>query len=280
MAARGGRRRRKVDESEHADERWLLTYADMITLLMALFMVLFAMADVDSRKFEGLRDSLSNAFAPTLLPGGDSIAVHGGPAAVAPPVPAGVPGATNTAAQTENEELQRLKQRVDEYAREHGLDSKIAARVERRGLVITILTDKLLFDSGGAALRPEGTDLLRGIGPLLRHEDKHRVIVEGYTDTDPIRGSMYPSNWELSTARSSTVVRALMQAQVRPTRLTASGRADLDPIASNATAAGRSRNRRVQIVLPRQDASPTSDAAAPKVGFTAPAFAPQELSTP
>ena len=92
----------------------------------------------------------------------------------------------------------------------------------------------------------------------------------------PIRSSTYPSNWELSTARASTVVRTLMSVQVAATRLTAAGRADLDPVATNATDAGRSRNRRVQIVLPRRSSSPTADAAAPQIGPSEPQIGPQE----
>jgi len=282
MARHGGRRRRGGGhESEHPDERWLVSYADMVTLLMALFIVLFAIANVNTSKYEALKTSLSDAFSGKVLPGNDSI-VDGAPsAALTKVLPAGA-GTTNAgteaeqAAAKENEELQRLKERVDAYARKRGLTDKLQTRVERRGLVITILTDKLLFDSGQAALRPEGATLIDSIGGLLRQEAHHQVVVEGYTDTVPIRSERYPSNWELSTARASTVVRELMAARVAPARLTASGRADLDPVASNGTEAGRSRNRRVQIVLPRRDSSPTADAAAPQIGPSEPQIGPQE----
>jgi chemotaxis protein MotB len=116
---------------------------------------------------------------------------------------------------------------------------------------VTVLTDKLLFDSGQAALQPQGVNLMTSIGAMLRTEAGHNVIVEGYTDDVPISGSTYPTNWELSTARASTVVRTFLEANVSPERLTAAGRAYLDPVASNRTAAGREANRRVQIVIPR-----------------------------
>jgi chemotaxis protein MotB len=279
MARRG--KRRGGHESDHPDERWLVSYADMVTLLMALFIVMFSMANVNTSKYDALKESLAGAFSPSLLPGGTSVASDGGPAAVNPAVaPASADAAGKTAAERETESLRQLKERVDAYAREHGLSTKIAARIERRGLVITVLTDKLLFDSGHAALRSEGGALLQGIGGLLRKESEHRVVVEGYTDPMPISSAQFPSNWELSTARASTVVRALMAAKVAPQRLTAAGRAHLDPIASNATAEGRSRNRRVQIVLPRQESSPTSDAAEPTVGFDEPEIGPQESTHP
>ncbi|UGS33720.1 flagellar motor protein MotB [Capillimicrobium parvum] len=282
MAGHGGRRKRADHESEHPDERWLVSYADMVTLLMALFIVMFAMANVNTSKYSALKDSLSEAFSGKVLPGSDSI-IDGAPsAAITKVLPAGS-GTSNAsspeaerAAAEENADLQQLKRRVDAEARRRGLTDKLQTRVERRGLVITILTDKLLFDSGQAALRPDGATLLRSIGGVLRQEDSHQVVVEGYTDTVPIRSSTYPSNWELSTARASTVVRALMSAEVAATRLTAAGRADLDPVASNATDAGRSRNRRVQIVLPRRASSPTADAAAPQIGPSEPQIGPQE----
>jgi chemotaxis protein MotB len=277
--ARSSRRRRVGHETARADERWLLTYSDMITLLMALFIVMFSMANVNTSKFHELKTSLSEAFSGQLLPGGTSIAEDGGAASLANPLPelAATPASSQAAdAERENEELRRLKQRVDAYASAHGISAQLDARIERRGLVITILTDRLLFDSGQAAIRPPGARLVGSIGGLLRKESKHQVTVEGYTDTVPIAGSTYPTNWELSTARASTVVRTLMGAGVQAQRLTASGRAHLDPVASNASAGGRARNRRVQIVLPRRSSSPTSDAAAPDLGPTEPTIGPQE----
>lgn len=270
-----GRRKKGGHEAEHPDERWLVSYADMVTLLMALFIVMFAMANVNTSKYEALKESLSGAVSNALAPSGDGLA-EAGKGIVGAPVPGTGTATGKTAAQTEDDDLRRLKERVDAYAAEKGLSDKIAARVERRGLVITVLTDKLLFDSGQAMVRPEGGVLLRAVGDILRKENDHRVVVEGYTDTVPISSAAFPSNWELSTARSSAVVRTLMAAHVAPQRLTAAGRAHLDPIAPNATDAGRSRNRRVQIVLPRQEASPMSAAAEPDVSFPEPEIGPQE----
>ncbi len=102
------------------------------------------------------------------------------------------------------------------------------------------------------------------------------MVVEGHTDTVPISGSQYPTNWELSTARASTVVRVLASDGVNSQRLTAAGRAYLDPVAGNDTAAGRSRNRRVQIVLPRQAAAPTSTDAEPQIGPSDPQIGPED----
>jgi chemotaxis protein MotB len=232
---------------------------------MALFIIMFSIASVNTAKFSELKVSLKDAFSGKVLPGGKSIANGSDSAAVASPLPA-LSATSHAAAQREDDDLARLKQRIEAYARQQGLSSQLDANIERRGLVITILTDKLLFDSGQATLHPQGARLIASIGELLRREDTHNVTVEGYTDTVPSHGSAYPTNWELSTARASTVVRTLLDARVAPQRLTASGRAYLDPVASNATAAGRERNRRVQIVLPRRSGVAAGEPAAPPLG--------------
>lgn len=256
----GGRRRKKHHEAAHVDERWLLTYSDLITLLMALFVIFFAMSSTDAAKYKDLKNSLSTAFSGKVLDGGSSVLNTGSGNAAVSPLEAfqAKEKAATAAAKSEEENLTSLKQRVDTYARAHGLEAKIEAHVERRGLIVTVLTDKLLFDSGQATLQPQGADLMTSIGAMLRTEAGHDVIVEGYTDDVPISGSTYPTNWELSTARASTVVRTFLGANVSPERLTAAGRAYLDPVASNRTAAGREANRRVQIVIPRNAPTTTT----------------------
>jgi chemotaxis protein MotB len=257
----GGRRRKKHHEAAHADERWLLTYSDLITLLMALFVIFFAMSSTDAGKYKQLKNSLSTAFSGKVLDGGSSVLNAGaGTAAVSPMSEfQQKQKAAAAAAKSETENLNALKRRVDAYAKQHNLEAKIDAHVEKRGLVVTVLTDKLLFDSGSATLQPQGEELMTSIGQMLRSESDHDVIVEGYTDNVPTSGTTYPTNWELSTARASTVVRSFLRAKVAPQRMTASGRAYLDPVASNITASGREANRRVQIVIPRNAvAAPTT----------------------
>ncbi len=249
----GGRRRAGAAHEEHADERWLLTYADMITLLMALFMVLFSMSVVNKSKLASLQASLHNAFSPHVIPGGEAIKRTGGDAQTKQLKPETQTNPSRADAKAEEDrQLRRLKSEVDARAQRLGMSDKVQTHVTRRGLVIDILTDNLLFDSGQARVKPAGMDLLERLAPLLRHQRAHQVDVEGHTDSQPIHGSVYPSNWELSTARASAVVRALIAMQMAPGRLTATGRAYLDPSASNASAQGRARNRRVEIVLPRR----------------------------
>ena len=252
------RRRRKPEEEHENDERWLLTYADMITLLMALFMVLFSISSVNKSKFEQLQRSLKDAFSGRVLPGGESIKEAGGESTstkvMSPPISLAPPVTATNRAQSRAQEarsFEELKKRIDRYARQHGISGQVSTRVTPDGLHIRLLTDKLLFDSGSATPKPASRSVLGKLGAVLGQEGRHPVVVEGHTDPVPVQSAQFPTNWELSTARASAVVRALA-AHVSYRRMTASGRAYLDPITSNDTQAGRGLNRRVEILLPRQ----------------------------
>jgi chemotaxis protein MotB len=267
MAASRRRRHAHAEEEHENDERWLLTYADMITLLMALFMVLFSISSVNISKFVSLQHSLQDAFSGRILPGGRALEESGGstvsPQVAATPA-ASTPAATNEGAgrkaadaaakaqaKAEEEDFKALKQRVDQYAVGHGLQSKVTTLITKDGLVIRLLTDKLLFASGDATVQPAGRGLLAKIGGMLRAESQHAIRVRGFTDSVPIHTAAFPSNWELSAGRAASVVRAFAGAGVAPRRMEAAGRAALDPLNANATAEGRARNRRVEVLLPR-----------------------------
>jgi chemotaxis protein MotB len=269
---RGGSRRRHSGGEAESEDRWLLTYADMITLLMALFMVLFSITSVNKSKLEILSKTLQEAFSGKVLPGGESIRSTGAdPKAVSAPTPSpAIPAITtlvNDAASTstavaktkEQENFRRLKQQIDSYSAQKGIQAQVQTVIAQRGLVIRLLTDRVLFDSGQADLKPEATPVLTKVAAILAREKAHQVMVEGHTDPVPIHGSLFPTNWELSTARASRVVRFLIGGGVARRRLSAAGYASLHPIASNATTAGRSRNRRVEIVLLRSGASQTAN---------------------
>ena len=294
MAGGRGRRGRGAHAEHENDERWLLTYADMITLLMALFMVLFSISSVNISKYQTLQQSLKAAFSGSILPGGRSIIQSGSQSTTAhTPATAEIPSlvplnpvaaskanpsiasskasaaslnskqleaALNSmsAALKEQASLAALKQKLDAYAKAHGLNNEVQTVIDRRGLVVRVLTDQLLFASGQATLQPAGFPLLNEVAQLLNVDKSHPITVEGHTDNVPISSSQYPSNWELSTDRATTVVRYLIAKGVNRGRLGAVGYADLHPIAGNATAAGRARNRRVEIVLQRINPVPPS----------------------
>jgi chemotaxis protein MotB len=306
MAGHGKSKRRGGAVEVENEERWLLTYADMLTLLFALFMVLFSISSVNISKYQVLQQSLKAAFSGSILPGGrailqsgsESTAEHTPATAAVPSIVPLVPtptsrssssiGAANTpaaqaakaakavaakpmttaqlqaalnsmsASVAEQDSFVALQKKLNAYAKAHGFSDKVQTVIQRRGLVVRVLTDKLLFDSGQATLQPQGEPLLEEVGQLLNVDQSHPITVEGHTDDVPIATAEFPSNWELSTARATTVVRFLIAHAVSAGRLGAVGYADLHPIASNATASGRALNRRVDIVLMRLNPVPPS----------------------
>jgi chemotaxis protein MotB len=295
MATHGKRGRRGGAVEHENEERWLLTYADMLTLLFALFMVLFSISSVNISKYQVLQQSLKAAFSGSILPGGRAILSSGSESTSAhTPATAEVPsivplvptptsrsssstGSANTAAAkpmtsaqlqaalssmsasiAEQQNFAQLKAKLDAYAKAHGFGNKVQSVIERRGLVVRVLTDNLLFVSGSATLQPGADQLLAEVAQLLNLDPTHPITVEGHTDNQPIATAQFPSNWELSTARATNVVRFLIGRGVNRYRLGAVGYADLHPIASNATAAGRAQNRRVEIVLMRLNPVPPS----------------------
>ncbi len=271
MAARGKKKREA--HADHPDDRWLLTYADMITLLMALFIVMFAISSVNTSKFEALSKSLQEA-AGGPIKGGEAVLETGGnpkgheEPKVQPPVPAIQPliqqefdkeqKKRDGGQDNEEEQFKRTKRELDEFAAQNGLKSKLEIEITRRGLVIRLLTDNVLFDSGEAKMKPRALPLLGKIAQLLQVDTEHPINVEGHTDNVPIHSSQFPTNWELSTARAASVTRFLISKGGPAKRMGAVGYAQLHPIASNGSANGRSRNRRVEIVLLRvnNNASP------------------------
>jgi chemotaxis protein MotB len=263
MAATRRRKRKAEEPEQHADERWLLTYADMITLLMALFIVMFAMSSVNETKFESLQKSLTEAFSGKIL-GGESIQETGGSVRSETPNPASAQQTlaplsvrNSPAAEVEQEDFRKLKARLDVLIKQEGLEGRVESTIEKRGLAVRVLTDGLLFESGSADIRRPALPTLRKLARVLSTDKSHPFRVEGHTDNVPIVGR-YPSNWELSTARSSAVVRSFTgMGKIPGARFEAVGRADLEPLSSNATEAGRAKNRRVEIILPRKHAEPS-----------------------
>jgi chemotaxis protein MotB len=268
MAARARRRPGGGGGHDGPDERWLLTYSDMITLLMALFIVMWSMSTVNISRFAALKASLREAFNGKLAEGGASIQ-NGAPGLlpeqsniVAPPETKPIafqpvkalPDPMESGEQQDLENLLRLKRELDAYAAASGLKAKVRSDIDERGLVVRVLTDDLLFDSGEAVLRDVALPVLTRIATLLRDASRvpNPVRVEGNTDDRPISTSRFRSNWELSTARATAVLQVLLQRGLDPRRASVAGYADQHPIASNATARGRSLNRRVELVVIRR----------------------------
>ncbi|MEV4421602.1 flagellar motor protein MotB [Patulibacter sp. NPDC049589] len=270
-----GRRSRRGGGGHGAanHERWLLTWADLLTLLLALFIVMYAASVVDQRKAADITKSLQEAFAGKVLKGGGSIrdestadkaqAPVAAVSAIAPLTPKVAEAQqlapsrrAAAAARVEEQELTALKRRLDDVIAAKGLEQNVQTAVERKGLVIRVLTDDVLFASGSAALSPDGGLLLDQLKGVLQVDRRHPIAVDGHTDSMPISTGRFPDNWELSAARATSVVRRLAGSALDPSRFSATGHAAEQPRASNATDAGRRANRRVEIALTRLHPTP------------------------
>lgn len=272
------RNKKHVEEEHENHERWLVSYADMVTLLMALFIVLFAMATVDQKKFAALASSLAGSNPEqTVLDGNISVldgAGTGDPATVFD-LPQQTGSEDNTQdrqltrqqelTQQDNNNFELVKQEIQASLAARGMSDAVRFRREPKGLVVTVVTDRVLFDSGQATIKPQGANVLDALsGPLAFLPND--VTIEGHTDNVPIGSSQFPTNWELSTTRATSVLRYLTdRGNVPSVKLSASGYADQRSIVPNDTADRRAQNRRVEVVIQAQtdQSSPTTDTEAP-----------------
>ena len=212
--------------------RWLLTYADMITLMLALFIILFAMSTISRVKVQ--------EFAKLVSAGFDNVW------SVNQPPNGGTNGEQSFNASAN---VPAIQKELQQYVEQHKLQNQVQVHVDKRGLVITLLSDKSYYDSGSAELRPETLQILDAINGFLK-KNKQLIRVEGNTDNVPIATAQYPTNWELSTARAVNVVRYLVEHDgMSPTRISPAGYGEWRPRRPNDNDADRQQNRRVDIVL-------------------------------
>jgi chemotaxis protein MotB len=212
--------------------RWLLTYADMITLMLALFIILFAMSSLNRVKFQQFARDVAGGFDNQW--------------AVNQPPNGGVNGEQLF---NSNSQIPAIQRELERYIRQNHLENRVQVHMDHRGLVITLLSDNSYYDSGSAELRPETKKILDEVDVFLRKND-NLIRVEGNTDDVPIATSEYPSNWELSTARAVNVVRYLVEHdRLYPTRISAAGYGQYRPRTDNSTSEKRQQNRRVDVVL-------------------------------
>lgn len=244
--------RRRKDESHENLERWLLTYADLITLLLAFFVVMYSMSQVDAKKFGKMAEALNG-----VLKGGDNL----------------VQSATKNQ-KTGHGVLklgdlamiqQSLQEKFGEFRRTQtpmtdeqtgqaapapalGPQSEIETEITERGLVVHIL-ESALFRVGSADLEPRAVEILQTVGSNLKDLPNH-VRIEGHTDDRPINTARFPSNWELSSARATSVVRFFIDSVgISADRISALGYGEFRPVVPNVSIENRSRNRRVDIVV-------------------------------
>ena len=248
---------RKQKHEEHENlERWLVSYADFMTLLFATFVVLYALAQIDMKEFEKLEESIKAAFNNSPIAGGqammDGVGINvidqNGTSdrdSVIPPLMEYI------SQKYEKNSMEDIKKQVEE-ALEKGELEGIKAEVTDRGLVITLKDINTFFHSGSAELTPVAQKTISALGGMIKKKfNNHIIRIEGHTDSMPIStGSIYPSNWELSAARSSSVARFMIDKyNIKENLFTVVGYGDTKPLDTNNTPQGREKNRRVEIVI-------------------------------
>jgi chemotaxis protein MotB len=289
-----GRKRKKPVEEEVRHAAWAIPYGDLVTLLFAFFVVLYAVSSVNEGKYRALSSTLFTEFngqkPPGSAPGsapGQLLAAHAYPVSLSrSSAPSSAPDAhaifADTAVVTRKEAEEIARSQAESQALDKVADNVSSAMsdliksnlvvVRRKGTTIEVeIRTDILFPSGSATLSPTAVGVIRKLSQTLVSLP-NPVRVEGHTDSQPIDTAAFPSNWELSSARAASVVHVIANSGIDPARLSVIGRAQYSPSQSNTTAAGRNANRRVLIaILPPGNPDP---------GATPPAPAPGDPTTP
>lgn len=239
-------RRRKREDEHDNHERWLVSYADFITLLFAFFVVMYALSTINEGKYRILSDSMVNAFRNVPI-NTDGQA----PVVVAKPPPqqksSTISKTPDPVKQKQREKMKNIAKDILEVMAPLIEQGKVRVIETSRGVTIEI-NDSILFSPGQALLQPPMVKAMRAIAQVIAASD-FPITIEGHTDNVPINTLQFPSNWELSAVRATTVLRLFADAGVAAERLTAIGYADTRPVEPNLLADGRARNRRVSILI-------------------------------
>ncbi len=231
---------------------WLATYADLVTLLFAFFVLLFAMSSVEEEKFMQLRKTLQEAIGKQEVPEAgtrEGLSMRDVEAKTKPEAVDELGG------MIQKQEQEELVSEIKEFILVNKLGGKVSAKNTEKGAVIT-LSDMLLFTPGQADIISDGAEVMSDLAEILK-QFKYNIEVVGHTDNIPVsENNKYRDNWELSAARACDIVDMLINKGINPIQITASGRADVEPIASNDTPEGRARNRRVELIYERSQITP------------------------
>lgn len=236
------------------DESWLIPYADLMTLLLALFIVLFAMSSVDAVKFQQLSKAFNDIFT-----GGTGVMEFATPidsdgqSDSENDTPVSTKGEVRKAlGEKDYKELSALENRVNEYIQNSSVSDKLSTTLTGEGLMISI-RDNVLFGSGSADVRPENRDIAKEISALLVMDPPRSIVISGHTDNVPIHNSNFSSNWDLSVMRAVNFMKVLLEnPKLSPEWFSNKGFGEYRPIASNKTDEGRAKNRRVEILVEPQ----------------------------
>lgn len=255
-------KRRKQHHEDHMDEGWLIPYADLLTLLLALFIILFASSEVDSKKYDQIMRSLNSAFnggtnifeATSVVPitkdPTDQVNKKAEDFKTEQPT---LQQSKEQQAQMEKEmaDLKELKQKLDQFIQDNGLTTQLETRLTNELLMITI-RDNALYASGSAEVKPDARKLAQSISNMLTQYPNYQVEVAGHTDDIPINTKEFETNWDLSSKRALNFMKILLQNdKIGQSRFSAIGYGEYHPIDDNRTADGRAKNRRVEVSILR-----------------------------
>jgi chemotaxis protein MotB len=248
----------KKEPEKHVNhERWLVSYADFITLLFAVFVVLYAMGQTDKAKTEAVIASLQSSFGMSTA-GATSPKINvipSKPMSIIPSLkpevsvsPAGRSSRSLGRVRAEEKDFRQIKSSIEAYLIKQGAQGKVSLTITRRGLIVS-LKEAGFFDSGQAHIRSDAYELINTISEVMTQYN-NPMRIEGHTDNVPINTSQFPSNWELSTARATNALKYLIKHfDADPDKISATGYAEFRPLADNSTTEGRAKNRRVDVVM-------------------------------
>ena len=235
-----------LDEADEGIPPWVMTFADMVTLLMVFFILLFAMGSIEDEKWRLIKDSLKSALGEDIIPeAGTREGLDVIKDMLAETAVIGVDEVGSMVAK----EVEEIASEVEEFVYKNKLAGQVEASSDERGAVITV-SDVVLFKPGQAAVGKAGQNILKKVFDLLNQFD-YNVKIEGHTDNIPIKSDQYPSNWELSAARAAQVARMLVGAGFPPEKLSVEGFAEFRPKVPNDSRENRGVNRRIEIVYQR-----------------------------
>lgn len=253
----------KREPEKHANhERWLVSYADFITLLFAVFVVLYAMGQSDKKKVEEVMQAIQQSFGMATA-GATAPKVNVIPSQAITVIPSLKPeltiaptGRTRSGqikTRAEEKDFRQIKSSIEAYLVKQGAQNKVSLVITRRGLIVS-LKEAGFFNSGQANIRPDAYELINTIAEVMTQYN-NPLRIEGHTDNVPISTAQFSSNWELSTARATNSVKYLLKNfNVDPNKISATGYAEFRPIADNTTSELRAKNRRVDLVMMSGDA--------------------------
>ncbi|WP_017378996.1 flagellar motor protein MotB [Paenisporosarcina sp. TG-14] len=251
------KRKHRKKHEDHVDESWLIPYADILTLLLALFIVLFAASEVDSEKFQKISESFNNE-----LQGGTGVLEKQAviepfdepfkDTTLIPQIQQDKPAKVNEeemSPQQDQIELRELQKKIDSYIKAKGLSPRIVTELTSKGLLFKI-KEGVLYSSGSADISQQARITVIELSNFLVTDPPRNIFIEGHTDNVPTYSGVFPSNWELSAARAINFMKILLENNnLDPKKFSATGYGEYQPTTSNDTALGRAENRRVEVLI-------------------------------